>query len=172
MELWKPHQGTEWHSIPVLLDLLFGPAEFDFKDVTIEVWAKRARIELKLENLSICRGTKFGADIHEPYAVAEIQEAATHLVEQEKITEFSGAFDILKTFMGKFTAIWRSRRRKKKEVDYLLKTSTKSFRVAPTTGGHRWLVVEPLGETKLSGYYLGTPSVNSKSEPLCMVSMN
>lgn len=169
MQLWPPAQGTEWHSVPISLDLEFAAQSVEFPDFVVEVSAKSAIIHLVVEQMEICRGTKFGEDVLEPYAVLEVQETVSKLVEEEAIGEFKGGFDISRSFLGEVRAFWRRVRRKKKQSVESLNVERRVSRVAPTTRD-RWKVSEPYSNGKLSGKYLGLRS-DGQEDPLCLVSL-
>lgn len=170
MSLWQPPQGSEWHSIPLLVDLTFGSETVSFPDFCVEVTARKALIHVKTYGCDICRGTKYGGDVLSPYVVAEIQEEISQTIEREAIADFSGGFEVKRGLWGAIVARWRKTRRSKKQKDEALRVETRLSRVAPTTKD-RWVVAEPLGSGILSGMYLGEIT-GSKNDPLCLLTMN
>lgn len=167
--VWSPPQGTEWHSIPLLLDLTFYEDVVDLPNMAVRVKSREAIVNVLTNNFQGIRGSKFGGEVLAPYEVASFQESCKKIVETEAIIEGEGFFDFVIGFAGKISAKFRRKKSRSKEVDFSLASDLKMRRVVPITND-RWRIIEPTGYQVLNGQYVGGNS-EEKLEPLWMLQM-
>ena len=167
--VWSPPQGTEWHSIPLLIDLTFFEDVVDLPTMAVRVTSREAIVNVLTNSFQGIRGSKFGGEVLAPYEVASFQESCKKIVEAEAVVEGEGFFDFVIGYAGKISAKFRRKKSRTKEIDFSLASDLKMRRVVPITN-NRWKVIEPTGRQVLSGQYIGGVS-EEKLEPLWMLQM-